>query len=380
MKFFHLSDLHLGKRLFEFSLTCDQQYILGQILAAIDTEHPDAIVIAGDIYDKPVPPAEAVALFDSFLSELNARSVPTLIISGNHDSPERIAFGSKLMSPAGIHLSPVWDGNVTPVSFSDAHGTVNFYLLPFIKPAHVRRYFPDESCESYTDALRIAIREMSPDHTVRNVLVTHQFITGAERSDSEEISVGGSDNVDVSVLDGFDYVALGHLHCPQSVGSDTVRYCGTPLKYSFSEVSQKKSVTVVDMGKKGDISVTELPLIPCRDLRELRGSYDSLTLRKNYEGTATDDYIHITLTDEDDIPDAITKLRVIYPNLMKLDYDNRRTRFSAAPLLDTAAEKRSPLELFADFFEKQNDRPLDDEQREFVSELIEKLQSKEGTR
>ncbi len=378
MKFFHLSDLHLGKRLFEFSLIEDQQYILEEILSLADTERPDAVVIAGDIFDKPVPPAEAVALFDRFLSELNRREIKTLVISGNHDSPERIAFGSRVMSPVGIHMSPVWNGTVAPISLTDMHGAVNFYLLPFIKPAHVRRYFPDEPCESYTDALRIAIRETGFDPAARNVLVTHQFITGASRSDSEEISVGGSDNVDASVLEGFDYVALGHLHTPQSVGNAAVRYSGTPLKYSFSEVSDEKSVTVVELGPKGNISIGTLPLKPRHDMRRLRGTYENLTLRKNYEGTPTDDYLEITLTDEDDIPDAVTKLRVIYPNLMKLCYDNHRTRAAYSPALDKATEKRSPIELFAEFFERQNDRPLDDEQLTFVNGLIEKLSDKEG--
>lgn len=378
MKFFHLSDLHLGKRLFEFSLIEDQQYILDEILSLADRECPDAVIIAGDVFDKPVPPAEAVTLFDAFLSELNRRSIKTLVISGNHDSPERIAFGSRVMSPVGIHMSPVWDGNVTPISLSDEHGTVNFYLLPFIKPAHVRRYYPDAACDSYTAAVGIAIDEMSIDTAARNVLVTHQFITGASRSDSEDISVGGSDNVDSSVLDGFDYVALGHLHTPQSVGANNVRYCGTPLKYSFSEASDEKSVTVVELFAKGEIQINTLPLSPLHDMRRLRGTYEQLTLRKNYEGTPTDDYLELTLTDEDDIPDAVTKLRVIYPNLMKLCYDNSRIRSAFSPTLDKATEKRSPIDLFAEFFEKQNDRPLDDEQFTFVNGLIEKLKAKEG--
>ncbi len=373
MKFFHLSDLHLGKRLFEFSLIEDQLYILDMILDAADKHRPDAVVIAGDIYDKSVPTAEAVTLFDGFLSKLRQKNIKVLIISGNHDSPERMAFASGLLSEAEIYVSPVWDGDVTPIRLCDSHGEVNFYLLPFIKPSHARKCFPGIPCESYTDAVRIAVEQMGIDKELRNVLVTHQFITGASRSDSEELSVGGSDNVDVSVLDGFDYVALGHIHTPQKITRDTVRYCGTPLKYSFSEAAHGKSITVVEMGEKGDVKICTLPLAPKRDLRELRGSYDSLTLRKNYENTACGDYLHITLTDEDDIPDAISKLRVIYPNLMKLDYDNRRTRAVGAASTDIPIEKHTPFELFSCFFEKQNDRPMDDEQRAYIKELFEKL-------
>ena len=373
MKIIHTSDLHLGKRLNEFSLLEDQEYILAEILNTIDAEQPDALIIAGDVYDKSVPPAEAVRLFDGFLSALSERHLQVFVISGNHDSAERIAFGSRLMDQSGIHMSPLWDGSCQPITLTDAHGSVNFYMLPFLKPAHVRRYYPDDMIESFTDALRIAIDAMHVDFSARNVLITHQFLTGAERSDSEELSVGGADNVDASVCAGFDYTALGHIHRPQKIGCETVRYSGTPLKYSFSEASHEKSLTVVELGTKGNVSVRTLPLTPKRDLRELRGSYSELTLRENYIGTALDDYLHITLTDEDDIPDAIGKLRVIYPNLMKLDYDNRRTRAAGLSGMEAVREAPSPLELFTEFFEKQNDRALDDAQRDYVSALIEKI-------
>ncbi len=380
MKFFHLSDLHLGKRLFEFSLIEDQKYILSKILDVAKAEMPDAVIIAGDIYDKPVPTAEAVALFDEFLSSLHDLSLKVMVISGNHDSPERIAFASQLLNRADIYMSPVWDGNVSPISLTDAVGTVNFYLLPFIKPAHVRRYYPDFLCQSYTDAVGIAVSQMNIDRSERNVLITHQFITGAARLDSEEISVGGSDNVDVSVLDGFDYVALGHIHTPQSVCRDTVRYSGTPLKYSFSEASHKKSITVVEMGEKGDVAIKLLPLTPLRDMRELRGSYEELTLRKNYENTACHDYLRITLTDEDDIPDAMSRLRVIYPNLMRILYDNKRTQAMADMDFSPTNPLLTPLEMFCDFFEMQNGRPMDDSQHQYIEELIDKIKVREEKR
>ena len=373
MKFVHLSDLHLGKRLNGFSMLEDQEYILDQILQIIDSEQPNAVLIAGDIYDKPIPPAPAVQLFDRFLCQLADRQLLVFAISGNHDSPERIAFGAHLMDRSGIHLSPVYDGSISPITLHDENGPVNIYLLPFVKPAHLRRFFPEKEIVSYTDALRVAVEQMSIDTTQRNLLVTHQFVTGALRCDSEEISVGGSDNVDAAVFADFDYVALGHIHNPQNIGSPAIRYCGTPLKYSFSEASHTKSVSVVSLPSKGELEVRTVPLIPLHDLRELRGSYQQLTARETYLGTATDDYLHITLTDEEDIHDAIAKLRVIYPNLMKLDYDNRRTRAGIPLEADHQIETKTPLQLFCEFYEKQNNQPLSDEQLAFTQKLMEMI-------
>ena len=373
MKFIHLSDLHLGKRVNEISMTDDQSYILTQIIDIINAEHPDAVVIAGDVYDKSVPPAEAVTLFDGFLCRLAERSLPVLIISGNHDSPERLAFGGRLMEGAGIHLSPVYDGKVEPVTLSDSHGDVHFWLLPFVKPAHVKRYFPDAGIESYTDALRTAVEHMGVDFTARNVLVTHQFVTGAATCESEEISVGGSDNVDISVFGGFDYVALGHLHGPQNILSNRIRYCGTPLKYSFSEAGHHKSVTVVELGEKGSLHLQTIPLNPRHDLREIRGTFAELTDKSFYQGTAVEDYLHIILTDEEDVPEAVGQLRVIYPNLMKLSYDNTRTRTNR--VIDAAEDvkRKSPLELFEELYEIQNNQPMSEVQRAFARELIESI-------
>lgn len=374
MKFIHLSDLHLGKRVNEFSMLEDQRCILAEILRIIDEERPDGVLIAGDVYDKSVPSAEAVALLDDFLVRLAKRDLQIFLISGNHDSAERMAFGGRLMEGSGVHLAPVYDGRVSPITLTDGHGPVKVYLLPFIKPAHVRRCFPEREISTYTEALSAAIEAMGVDQAERNVLVTHQFVTGAARCDSEEVTVGGTDNVDVSVFAPFDYVALGHLHGPQTVGRETVRYCGTPLKYSFSEAGQQKSVTVVELGLKGTVTVGTVPLTPLRDLAELRGTYEELTFRGFYEGTSYQkDYVHITLTDEEDIPDAARKLQIIYPNLMKLDYDNKRTR--AGLRLDGAedAENRSPLELLEEFYEKQNGQPMGGEQRDFAREWMERI-------
>ena len=373
MKFIHLSDLHLGKRVYDFNLTEDQKYILKEILKVIDTENPDAVLIAGDIYDKSVPSTEAVELLDEFLYQLSGRDLQVFLISGNHDSPERLAFASRLISRTGIHLSPVYNGAVEPIVLTDEFGPVNVYLLPFVKPVHVRRFFPDENIESYNDALRTAVEALDIDRSERNILVTHQFVTGAIRSDSEEISVGGTDNVDAAVFDGFDYVALGHIHGPQNISSERIRYCGTPLKYSFSEAKHQKSVTVIDIEDKESISVRTVPLHPLRDMREIEGTYEELTYRPNYEGTDTADYIHITLTDEEDIPDAIGKLRLIYPNLMSLDYNNSRTR-SAGMLSDLEElQNKSPLVLFEEFYEQQNGRPMSEQQENFVRKIMENI-------
>ena len=370
MKLIHLSDLHIGKWVNGFSMLDDQAFILKEILSVIEKEEPDAVLIAGDIYDKPVPPAEAVSMFDSFLTELSARGREVFVISGNHDSSERVAFGARLMERAGIHISPVYDGAVRPVSLSDADGEVRIYMLPFLKPSQVRRFFPEEEITDYTTAMETAIQAMAIDTSCRNVLVTHQFVTGASRSESEEISVGGTDNVDASVFEGFDYVSLGHIHGPQNVGKETIRYCGTPLKYSFSEAKHVKSVTIVELGAKGDISVRMKPLTPFRDLREIRGSYMEVTAKSFYEGTETGDYIRVTLTDEDDIPDAIRKLRTIYPNIMKLDYDNKRTRTAREIDGDEAVEEKTPLALFAEFYEKQNNQPMSESQALYAERLI----------
>lgn len=373
MKFLHLSDLHIGKRVNEFSMLEDQEYILTKIINIIDDEKPEAVVIAGDVYDKSVPSAEAVQLFDDFLCRLAQRKLQVFVISGNHDSAERMAFGGRLMDISGVHMSPVYNGKVEAISLDDEFGRVNFFMLPFVKPANVRRFFEDAQIESYTDAIRVAVENMNVNADERNVIVTHQFVTGAEKCESEEISVGGSDNVDATVFDCFDYVALGHIHGPQNIGSERVRYCGTPLKYSFSEAKHKKSVTVVEMGAKGSLEIRTVPLEPKRDMREIRGKYDEIALRKNYDGTNRDDYMRITLTDEDDIPDAIGKLRVIYPNIMKLDYDNMRTRSSAKLDIIENIEQRSPLDLFAEFYEKQNKQPMTDEQSEFMKSIIESI-------
>ena len=368
MKLIHLSDLHIGKRVNEVSMLEEQEFILAQILQIVDTRQPDAVLICGDVYDKSVPSAEAVTLFDDFLVELAKRKLQVFIISGNHDSAERLAFGGRLMEGKGIHISPAYDGTVAPITLADAFGDVHFWLLPFLKPIHVKRAYPQEGIESYTDACRVAIEKMRIDKSKRNVLLTHQFVTGSTTCESEEISVGGSDNVDASVFADFDYVALGHIHGPQNIGSNRIRYCGTLLKYSFSEETHHKSVTVVNLSAKGELQLQLRPLIPRHDLRSIRGNFAEL-----YAATASEDYLHVILTDEADVPEAIGKLRLIYPNLMKLSYDNTRTRINQ--VIDGALEvqRKSPLELFDELYELQNNQPMSGEQRSFTQELIESI-------
>lgn len=373
MKCIHLSDLHLGKRVNGFSMLDDQQDILEKILSIVDSERPQAVLIAGDVYDKPVPPAEAVELFDDFLVRLSRMETEVFVISGNHDSPERLSFGTRLMAGEGIHLSAVYQGAEEPEILWDEHGPVYLYLLPYLKPARLRHVYPEAEVTTYEQAVEWAIRKWNVDPAQRNVLVAHQFVVGGTTCESEELSVGGLDQVSAEVFQPFDYVALGHLHGPQTIGRETLRYCGTPLKYSFSESRHQKSACLVELGEKGAVSVRTVPLHPLRDVRELRGSYEQVTARSFYEGTNTEDYLHIILTDEEDVPEAMGRLRSIYPNLMKLTYDNLRTRTSQEILGAEKPEEKSPLELFRDFYQLQNNQPMSPGQETLLTGLMEEI-------
>lgn len=373
MRFLHLSDLHLGKRVNEFSMLEDQAYILKEILNIIDEQKVEAVLIAGDVYDKVIPSAEAVRLLDDFLTRIAARELPVFLISGNHDSAERVAFGSRLMSSRQIYLSPVFESDVEPITISDRYGEIHIYMLPFVKPSLVKRVYPEEEIITYQDAVNAAVQHMQIDTDKRNILLAHQFVTGAARCDSEELSVGGLDDVDASIFDGFDYVALGHLHGPQKIGKETVRYSGTPLKYSFSEANQKKSVVIVDVEEKGKINIQQILFLPKHDMQEIRGTYMEVTALDFYKDMKTDDYLHITLTDEEDIPDAIGKLRTIYPNIMKLSYDNLRTRAAVTVRGTAEVEEKSPMELLKEFYELQNNQPMTDEQEEIARGMMEEI-------
>ena len=376
MKILHTSDLHIGKRVKEFSMLDEQRFILNQILTTAETEQPDAIILAGDIYDKSVPSAEAVSLFDDFLVSLARLGKSIFIISGNHDSPERISFASRIMQSSKIYLSPVYDGTIRPVILPDGESEVAFYLLPFIKPSVVLHY-ADEGTDikTYDDAMRYVVSKMDIDKSRRNILIAHQYVTGAERSESEDMVIGGLDNVDASVFAPFDYVALGHLHRPQYCGRATIRYSGSPLKYSFSEVFDKKSVTIIEINASQAPVVTEHALTPLHEWYALRGTYDELTALDYYDGKGYQEaYVSITLTDEDDIPDGMRKLRTIYHRLMELSYDNKRTRAGMTNIgKPMNVNELNPIELFGELFEKQNAQPLTDRQRQYVNSLIDQV-------
>lgn len=370
MKFIHLSDLHLGKSVHEFSMIEDQEYILAKILDIVDAEQPQCLLISGDVFDRTVASIEALRLLDNFLVQLANRNIQVFVISGNHDSADRLAFGARLIVESGVHLSPVYDGHIAKYTVTDTYGEIDIYLLPFLKPVLIKRHFPEEEIHSWTDALRTVVKSLAVNPANRSILLAHQFVTGAFRSESEEISVGGADHMDADVFDGFDYVALGHLHRSQSVGRETLRYCGTPLKYSFSEANQQKSVTVVEFAEKGSLVIKEIPLVPKRDMRQIKGKYLEVTAKTFYQEFNLDDYFRITLTDEEDQPDALGKLRIIYPNLMLLDYDNQRTRSASDFTVGVDAGQLAPMELFATLYQTQNHQDLSERQKEYLGEVM----------
>lgn len=381
MKVLHVSDLHIGKRVNGMSMLDDQRYILRQILDIAEKHQVGVLLIAGDIYDKASPSAEAVTVFDAFLTDAVAAGLRVLAIPGNHDSAERIAYAQGLLEKQGVCLPPVYAGTVERVELEDEHGPVEFWLLPFLKPGDVRRFFPDEEIgDDYSAALRAVLGACDIDQGKRNVVLSHQLVTAygtaLDRAD-DEIKLGGMDNVDVSVYDAFDYVALGHVHRPQRVGRDTVRYSGSPLKYSFSEARYGKSVVLVELGEKkpGDdvgecVSFELIPLVPLHDVREVRG-----TLADVLAMGAESDYLHITLSDEHPQLDAMAKIHEVFPNAMMLDYDNvtvlvdrPQTQLTADP------DSMDTLDLFGAFYESQVGNPLDDEQRDFARKLIAKVE------
>ncbi len=373
MKFIHLSDLHIGKKVNEFSMLEDQKYIFDKIISIIEQQKVDGVWIAGDIYDKSIPSREAVQVFDDFLTKIASKNIPVFVISGNHDAAERVAFGAELMKQSKVYFSPVFDGNVSEIILKDEYGEIAIYLLPFIKPATVRPYYSDVEINSYNDAVKTVIEHININKNRRNVLIAHQFVTGAEKSNSEDISVGGIDNVDADVFDNFDYVALGHIHKPQYVGRETIRYCGTPLKYSFSEVNHKKSVSIVTLKQKGNISIEKIDLIPQKDMCEIKGYYQEITALQYYKNINVQNYMHIILKDEQDIVDAISKLRSIYPNIMRLDYDNKRTQNNQMIDVTENIENKTPLQLLQQFYEIQNNCAMTEEQTLFSAHIMEKI-------
>lgn len=373
MKFMHLSDLHIGKRVNEFSMIEDQTHILQKILELAEKERPDAVLIAGDVYDKNLPTIEGVNLLDDFLSGLHERKIPVFMISGNHDSAERLNFASRILRNNEVYIAGAYQGQITRYQMMDGQGPVNIYLLPFVKPAIAAAYH--EGVESYHDAVKVILEAAKVNQAERNILVAHQFVTAGDTSpeccDSENISVGGLDNVDVSVFEAFDYVALGHLHGPQRIGRDTVRYAGSPLKYSFSETNQKKSVTIITIDSKEEIHQEYIPLVPLREMRKLKGPIEELLNPKNYLKGNTLDYIHATLTDEEEIYDAIGRIRSVYPNVMRIEFENSKTKpQNQSKLSAEDVVKKDPLWLFEEFFKQQNNVPMSEEQLEIMTKLL----------
>lgn len=349
MKFLHLADLHLGKRLNDFSFLEDQVRLLCQVEEIARSERADAVLIAGDVYQKASPQSEAMAAFDQFITRLKEMGLAVFVISGNHDSAQRISYFSSLLKNSGVYVSEVFDGHLQQVTLQDEHGELVVSLLPFLKPIQLRRFYPDEKIETYQDAVQAVLRHSPVDTSKRNVLVCHQFITGAEISDSEEKTVGGLDNIDAAVFSDFDYVALGHIHKPQQCARETLRYAGSLMKYSFSEVNQKKSVTVVEMGEKGETQVHIVPLNAPHDMRLVEGLMDDV-LTMPY----SEDYVWVTLRDELPPPDARVTVSTVFPNMMKFSVVNSKTKTDIDVLAREAMENKSPEELFSDFYRLQN--------------------------
>lgn len=390
MKLLHLADLHIGKRVYEYSMLEEQKAALLQAFQMAKEHRVDAVLIAGDVYDKTIPTIEGVKLFDTFLTALKAKNIPTFIISGNHDSAERLAFGRHLFENAEIYISGTYEEEIIKKTLTDEFGEVDIYLLPFLKPQQIEVAEGEEKPKDYTAAIRLVLERLNIDKSRRNILLAHQFVGGGttepERADSETQSVGGVDMVDYRVFDDFDYVALGHLHGAQHVGRETVRYAGSPVKYSFSEARQIKSATLITLGRKcaevvaekdgaqsSEILVEKLPFIPVHDMREIKGTLEQLTSPEILEEADVQDYMHITLTDEEEIYDVFGKLRAVYPNLMALDFDNSRTRAEGVKVLvGTAMKEKTTMELFREFFEKQAGTELTPMQEQIMTDIIEK--------
>ena len=377
MRLMHLADLHIGKKVNGFSMLEDQRYVLEQVLEVASEQSLDGVLLAGDIYDKSVPAGEAVQMLDWFLTKLTELKLPVYMVSGNHDSAERLSFGARLLEKSGVHVAGVYNGKLEPIVLEDEYGILNLYLLPFVKPIHVRKALGmDEELEeikTYDDAIAKVLDMADIDVHERNVLVAHQLVTGAERCDSEDISVGGVDNVSAELFGDFDYVALGHIHGPQKMTRDTIRYAGTLLKYSFSECNHKKSITIVELREKGDVSVTTIPVKPLRDMRVMKGEYAVLMSKDSYDDENRKDYMKVILTDEQEIPEVMGKMRTVYPNIMMLEYDNKRTRTMSDIQGAKVVEQKKPIEYFKEFYQQQNGVGIDEEQEKMILELMKEI-------
>ncbi len=377
MKLMHLSDLHLGKLVLEQSMIDDQKYILNQIIDIVKKEQVDIVLIAGDVYDKSIPTIEAVNLFSDFLTRLYKLKVLVFVISGNHDSKDRLSFGNELFVDNGIYIEGIFNGNLRCETINDKDGKLNIYMLPFIKPVEVKRFYPDEIIDTYEDAIKCILKHSSINKSERNIILVHQFVTSLGedviRSDSESISLGGIDNIDVTLFKDFDYVAMGHIHGPQKVGRETARYSGSPLKYSFSEVNQKKSVCIIEFNSKEDINISKIPLIPIRDMRVIKGPFDKLISKEIVNLENKNDYLDVVLTDDDYIINAIGKLRKFYPNILKLEYENKISSNEVSDNIDIDKSNMSPIDLFSEFYKMQNGIELPAKKRKIIEKVIKEV-------
>ena len=373
MKIAHISDLHLGKTLHNFSLIEDQEYILNQIVQKIIENKVEVLLVAGDIYDKNVAPEAGIKLFRKFLNDLVNINIKVMVISGNHDSAERLTFGGEFMTDKGIFFSKVYDGNIEPIVLKDENGSVNFYLLPFIKPSIVQHYFPDEKIESYEDAVSCAVKQMELNSSERNIIVAHQNILSAERCESEENVIGGLDAVSDQIFKDFDYVALGHIHKQQEIGKSKVMFSGTPLKYSVSELDHNKVMPVITLGKKSEKDIELVPLVPKRELRQIKATFDEIMKNSKNDPYNAEDFIDVILTDENDVLDAISTLRSVYPNILKITYDNKATKAAESVEKFDAVDEKKPLDVFEAFYKARRGTDMDDMQKEYIQSLIENI-------
>lgn len=445
MRWMHLADLHIGKKVNGFSMLEDQKYVLEQVLEIAKEQNLDGMILAGDIYDKSVPSGEAVQLLDWFLTEVVKLELPIYMVSGNHDSGERLSFGSKLLEKSRVHVASVYNGELQPIVLEDAYGPVYVYLLPFMKPIHVRRAFekkrlhedggvpevtleeaaeglpkeateglpgeaaeglpeeateglPEEAAEGlpeeameglpeeatektgteeeikdYNEAIAKVLSEANVNPSARNLLVAHQLVTGAATCDSEELSVGGLDNINAELFADFDYVALGHIHGPQSMTRESIRYAGTLLKYSFSECDHKKCITIVELKEKGEVNIETIPVKFRRDMRIMKGEYATLMSKSYYESSNCQDYIKVILTDEKEIPEVMGRLRTVYPNIMLLEYENSKTRSRAEEVAGKRTEEKQPMEYFKEFYFRQNGIEMDEKQERIVLEQMKEI-------
>lgn len=379
MKFIHLSDLHIGKTILEQSLIEDQQYMLNQIIEIIKNEKIDVVLVAGDVYDRSVPSSEAVNLLDEFLNNLIKKiKVKVFIISGNHDSKERLNFGSRIFENDGLYIQTSYDGFIRNVPLEDEYGKINIYMMPFVKPTDVKNYF-EEEIDGYDDAFRKIMAKEDVNQEERNIILTHQFITSGnnepEKCESETLVLGGTENVDISNFDKFDYVAIGHIHGPQRIGRDTARYSGTMLKYSFSEVNHKKSVVIIDFKEKENLEFKLVPLKPLRDMRVIEGPIEELLKEENYKDTNLEDFIRAIITNEEPVYDAIGQIRRVYPNTLRLDIKNSKSAQnleSDFTKIDSIKQK-DELELFDEFFEFQNNVNLNEIQKDVMRKIIDEV-------